>query len=173
MATRKKAAAPVKEDCPAVKSQGASISDRRKGSFFTRFTAEASRLAGRPEAFIAAALIVVVWAATGPIFGFSEIWQLVINTGTTIITFLMVFIIQASQNRDTVALHLKIDELIRATGPAHNALLDIDSLDESQLEKLRARYESLAETALEEADILEEVEDKAAVKSPRRKRAAA
>ena len=114
-----------------------------RGSLFTRFSAFVSRQAGRPQAFVGAVAIVVVWAATGPFLGFSETWQLVINTGTTIITFLMVFVIQASQNRDTTALHLKIDELIRATAPAHNALLDIDNLDEKKLEEMRRRYEEL------------------------------
>jgi len=149
---------------------GGSRGDRPGRSFFTRFTAAVSRIAGRPEAFVSAVAIVVAWAVTGPIFDYSETWQLLINTGTTIITFLMVFVIQASQNRDTVALHLKIDELIRATGDAHNALLDIDNLDEDKLQKLRKRYTQLASRALEEADILAEAADEA---PPRRRPSAA
>ncbi|BCW86935.1 hypothetical protein sos41_00600 [Alphaproteobacteria bacterium SO-S41] len=128
---------------------------RDKGSFFTRFSAFISRHAGRPEAFIAAVAIVIVWAVAGPFVGYSETWQLIINTGTTIITFLMVFVIQASQNRDTAALHLKIDELIRATVPAHNALLDIDNLDEQTLEKMRHRYEQLAREATSKGNVLD------------------
>lgn len=118
-----------------------------KGSFFTRFSAVVARVVGRPGATLLAALIVLVWALSGPFVGYSENWQLVINTGTTIITFLMVFVIQASQNRDTAAVHLKLDELIRATKHAQNVLLDIDSLDESTLEKLRKKYEALAHEA--------------------------
>jgi low affinity Fe/Cu permease len=126
-------------------------------SFFTRFTNAVSRLAGRPVAFVAAFTIVVAWAVSGPVFGFSETWQLVINTGTTIITFLMVFIIQASQNRDTAALHLKLDELVRVTRGAHNALLNIDTIDETHLERLRKLYLHLGEAAAHEADIVEEM----------------
>ncbi|MCC6918232.1 MAG: low affinity iron permease family protein [Alphaproteobacteria bacterium] len=162
-------------DSPATGNDSAATGNgsRARRSFFTRFTAAVSRIAGRPEAFVFAAAIVVVWAVTGPIFAYSETWQLLINTGTTIITFLMVFVIQASQNRDTVALHLKIDELIRATGAAHNALLDIDNLDEEKLEKLRKRYEALASTALEEADIIAEAESEAEDEAPHARRAAA
>jgi low affinity Fe/Cu permease len=128
-----------------------------KRSLFTRFTNWVSTRTGRPAAFVAAALIVIVWAASGPVFGYSEPWQLVINTGTTIITFLMVFVIQASQNRDTAALHLKLDELLRVTGRAHNALLNIDTIDETHLEKLRKLYTQLGADAAEEADIVEEM----------------
>ena len=132
-------------------------SGQSKRSFFTRFTSTISRYAGRPEAFAIAFAIVLGWALSGPIFGFSENWQLIINTGTTIITFLMVFIIQASQNRDTAAMHLKLDELLRVTEPAHNSLLNIDNLDEAHLEKLRRLYLHLGEVAAEDADIVEEM----------------
>jgi low affinity Fe/Cu permease len=98
---------------------------------------------------MSAALIIVVWGVTGPIFKFSDTWQLVINTGTTIVTFLMVFLIQNTQNRDSHAVQLKLDELIRAVGGAHNALLDLEELEESDLEGFRARYEKLAHTARE------------------------
>ena len=91
--------------------------------------------------------LIVVWLITGPIFGYSDTWQLVINTGTTIVTFLMVFLIQNTQNRDTAAIQLKLDELIRATQGAHNALMDIEELEERQLEVFRARYERLAAEA--------------------------
>ena len=98
---------------------------------------------------MAAASIVVVWGVTGPIFKFSDTWQLVINTGTTIVTFLMVFLIQNTQNRDSHAVQLKLDELIRAVGGAHNALLDLEGLEEADLERFRVRYEELARTARE------------------------
>jgi len=129
----------------------------KRRSLFTRFTTRVSQLAGRPVAFVAALAIVVAWAASGPVFGYSETWQLVINTGTTIITFLMVFVIQASQNRDTAALHLKLDELLRVTDRAHNALLNIDTIDEEHLERLRKLYTHLGSRAAEEADIVEEM----------------
>ena len=96
-----------------------------------------------------AALIILVWGVTGPIFEFSDTWQLVINTGTTIVTFLMVFLIQNTQNRDSHAVQLKLDELIRAVSGAHNALLDLEGLEEADLERFRSRYEELARTARE------------------------
>jgi low affinity Fe/Cu permease len=99
---------------------------------------------GRPGTFLLALGVIAVWIVTGPIFGFSDTWQLVINTGTTIITFLMVFLIQNTQNRDTAAIQLKLDELIRVTQGAHNALLDLEELDEGMLDHFRARYSALA-----------------------------
>lgn len=106
-----------------------------------------SRWCGRPSTFLLAVGVIVVWIVTGPIFGFSDTWQLVINTGTTIITFLMVFLIQNTQNRDTAAIQLKLDELIRATQGAHNALMDLEELEERQIEAFRQRYERLAAEA--------------------------
>ncbi len=107
----------------------------------------ASRHAGRPASFSLAVLVILVWIVTGPLFGFSDTWQLVINTGTTIVTFLMVFLIQNSQNRDTEAIQIKLDELIRATQGAHNALLDLEELNEESLDAFRTRYEALAASA--------------------------
>jgi low affinity Fe/Cu permease len=104
-------------------------------------------LAGRPTTFLIALAAVVLWALSGPLFGFSNTWQLVINTTTTIVTFLMVFIIQNTQNRDTEAMQIKLDELIRATQGAHNAVLDLEELDEEQLDRYRQRYEELAAAA--------------------------
>jgi low affinity Fe/Cu permease len=106
-----------------------------------------ARLSGRPRAFALATGTVVAWAVTGPLFRYSDTWQLTINTGTTIVTFLMVFLIQNTQNRDAEAVQVKLDELIRVTEGAHNALLDLEDLDESELERIRARYEALAERA--------------------------
>jgi len=98
-------------------------------------------------AFILAALAVVVWGLTGPMFGFSDTWQLVINTSTTIVTFLMVFLIQATQNRDAEAMQVKLDEIIRAIGNAKNELLDIEELEESDLDRIRKTYEEIARKA--------------------------
>ena len=106
-----------------------------------------SRWCGRPSTFLFALCVIVLWIVSGPLFGFSDTWQLVINTGTTIITFLMVFLIQNTQNRDTVAMQLKLDELIRATRGAHNALLDLEELNEANLEAFRTRYVRLAADA--------------------------
>jgi low affinity Fe/Cu permease len=119
-------------------------------SWFTRAAKWASRTSGRPITFMIALAIILIWAITGPIFKFSDTWQLVINTGTTIITFLMVFLIQNTQNRDTEALQIKLDELIRAVGSAHNALLDLEELDDDELDDIRKDYLDLAQTARDE-----------------------
>jgi low affinity Fe/Cu permease len=118
-----------------------------KASPFTRFAKWIARAMGHPAAFVLALLIIVGWAVVGPVFGFSDTWQLVINTGTTIVTFLMVFLIQNTQNRDSEAMQLKLDELIRAVQGAHNALLDLEELTQADLDRLRARYEGLARQA--------------------------
>ena len=123
-----------------------------RASWFTRFATAAARATGRPGTFALAALIIVIWAATGPIFGFSDTWQLIINTGTTIVTFLMVFLIQNTQNRDSEAMHVKMDELIRAARGAHNALLDLEELDDKTLDTIRARYRKLAAKAREDIE---------------------
>jgi len=106
-----------------------------------------SRWCGRPSTFLLAVGVIAVWIVTGPVFGFSDTWQLVINTGTTIVTVLMVFLIQNTQNRDTAAIQLKLDELIRATKGVHNALMDLEELEEARIEAFRARYERLAAEA--------------------------
>ncbi len=119
---------------------------------YSSFAKNASHFCGRPRVFSIAVGIILVWVVTGPIFGFSDTWQLVINTGTTIITFLMVFLIQNTQNRDTEAIQIKLDELIRATQGAHNALLDLEDLEEEALDSFRTRYEALASDARKELD---------------------
>jgi len=106
-----------------------------------------ARWAGRPVTFIVCVALVVIWALSGPLFKFSDTWQLIINTGTTIITFLMVFLIQNTQNRDTQAMQIKLDELIHVTSRANNELLDLEELEESELERLRAHYEAMAQKA--------------------------
>lgn len=122
----------------------------RSKSWFTRFTKSTSRATGRPLAFTLALGLIVVWAASGPLFRFSDTWQLVINTTTTVVTFLMVFLIQATQNRDSEAIQVKLDELIRSTEGAHTALLDLEELEESELDEIRERYQNLAERARKE-----------------------
>ena len=116
-------------------------------SWFTRSAKWTARQTGRPATFVVAVAIILVWALTGPLFGFSDTWQLVINTGTTIVTFLMVFLIQNTQNRDSEAIQVKLDELIRAIEGAHNALLDLEELEEKDLDRIRTNYEKLAERA--------------------------
>jgi low affinity Fe/Cu permease len=116
-------------------------------SWFSRFAKSTARITGKPVTFMMAVSIILVWAVMGPMFGFSDTWQLVINTGTTIITFLMVFLIQNTQNRDSEALQVKLDELIRATHGAQNALLDLEELEEEELDRIKAGYEEMAERA--------------------------
>jgi low affinity Fe/Cu permease len=119
-------------------------------TLFDRFAKWTSRTVGHPATFAAAVLIIVVWAITGPLFGFSNTWQLAINTGTTIVTFLMVFLIQNTQTRDGTAMQLKLDELIRAIEGAHNGLLDLEELSDEDLERLRAHFEALARESRED-----------------------
>ena len=118
-------------------------------TWYSGFAKSASHFCGRPRTFALAVAIILIWIITGPIFGFSDTWQLVINTGTTIITFLMVFLIQNTQNRDTEAIQIKLDELIRATQGAHNALLDLEELEEEALDAFRRKYQVLAASARE------------------------
>jgi low affinity Fe/Cu permease len=119
----------------------------RNSAWYSRFAKATAHFSGRPRVFAMAVAVILLWIVTGPIFGFSDTWQLVINTGTTIITFLMVFLIQNTQNRDTEAIQVKLDELIRATKGAHNALLDLEELEEETLDGFRAKYEALAKAA--------------------------
>ena len=116
-------------------------------SLFTRFSKATARATGNPVTFAIALGVIVVWAVAGPIFHWSDTWQLVVNTGTTIVTFLMVFLIQATQNRDAEAIQIKLDEIIRSQDRAHNALLDLEELEEDDLVKVREEYLELADAA--------------------------
>ena len=124
----------------------------RRKSLFSRFATGAAALMGRAPVFFVAVAAVVVWAASGPFLGFSELWQLTINTGTTIVTFLMVFLIQNSQNRDAETVQIKLDELLRAVELADNRLLDLEQMSEKELVKLRKEYALLAEKARGDAE---------------------
>jgi low affinity Fe/Cu permease len=130
---------------------GTNVSMRptKSRSPFTRFAKSTSRYAGRPISFLVAVTVVLAWLAAGPVFGFSDTWQLVINTGTTIVTFLMVFLIQNTQFRDAEAVQIKLDELLRVTRGAHTALLDLEELEDHELDVLHRRYEQVAKEARE------------------------
>lgn len=125
----------------------------KSNSFFERFSNWAVKFTGSEVAFLGAMLIVIVWAVTGPFFHYSETWQLVINTGTTIITFLMVFLIQKAQNKDSKAIQIKLNELIAAHEKASNRIVDIEDLTEKELDQLHYYYENLAQFAKKDADI--------------------
>jgi low affinity Fe/Cu permease len=118
----------------------------KQTTWFTRFAKKTAQLSGRPAAFGLALATILAWLVTGPVFGFSDTWQLIINTGTTIITFLMVFLIQNTQNRDTAAIQIKLDELIRVSR-GHNALMDLEELEEAEIEMFRRKYEAMAALA--------------------------
>jgi low affinity Fe/Cu permease len=136
--------------------------------WFVRFAQWVSHITGRPITFLLAVATILVWGSLGPVFGYSDTWQLVINTGTTIVTFLMVFVIQNTQNRDTAAIHIKVDELIRVSKRARNVLLDLEELDDKTLETLRLDYEGLARKAKAQAKAPETI--KAVPKRPARSR---
>jgi low affinity Fe/Cu permease len=139
----------AEEKRPVVVRSSSVEGARRRQGFFQRFAQSTSRFVGTSFAFGAAVFLVVVWAATGPLFHFSDTWQLVINTGTTVITFLMVFVIQHTQNRDTESLRLKLDELIRAVDNARNDFIEIDDLDEEELRALQDEFKNLRQRVTE------------------------
>ena len=138
-----------------IKLQRAKRKKKKKGLviFFETFANRITHATGKPMAFIIAFLAILVWAVTGPIFGFSDTWQLIINTSTTIITFLMVFLIQHAQNKDTAAVHLKLNELIAATGTASNRLVDVEDLTAEELEILKKYYVRLSDLAEKESNV--------------------
>ena len=129
------------------------MSKKKKKSFFETFANKMTAFTGSSSAFIGAVVIIILWAVTGPIFNYSETWQLIINTGTTIITFLMVFLIQKAQNKDGKAIQLKLNELIAAHEKASNRMVDIEDLDEDGLDELHKFYEKLSDLAEKEDDI--------------------
>jgi low affinity Fe/Cu permease len=131
---------------------------------FTVLATKASQIMGTPWAFLLATACIIAWAMTGPVFGFSDTWQLVINTGTTIITFLMVFLIQNTQNRDARAMHLKIDELISAGREARNEMINIEELSDEELEKIALRYQKLKEES-EASETVQKVAEEAATRA--------
>jgi low affinity Fe/Cu permease len=128
--------------------------------FFRKFANKTSEVVGSPWSFLAAVLVIVIWAISGPLFGFSDTWQLVINTGTTIITFLMVFLIQNTQNRDAKAIHLKLDELLRSVEGARTGLVDLEDLSDEELKKLQEQFQKLREKQIplvnDDLDTIEE-----------------
>lgn len=147
---------------------------KQSANFFEKFSAKITKATGKPLAFILAFIVIVIWIVTGPLFHYSDTWQLVINTGTTIITFLMVFIIQHSQNKDTTAIQLKLNELIAANKDASNRLIDIEDISEAELDAIKKFYITLAELAKKEANIhathsLDEAKENNIEKKKRRK----
>lgn len=129
---------------------------KRSGPWFNHFAKWTAHTTGRPSAFLLAVLVIVAWAVTGPLFHYSDTWQLAINTGTTIVTFLMVFLIQNTQNRDSQALHVKLDELIRAISSADNRLIDLDELTDEELARIQNHYAKLARKSKPELRELQE-----------------
>jgi low affinity Fe/Cu permease len=129
------------------------INKKGISNIFDAFSSKVTKVTGKPVSFIVAFLIIVIWAITGPLFHFSDTWQLVINTGTTIITFLMVFVIQQSQNKDTIALQLKLNELIAATQGASNRLIDVEDLNPEELDALKQFYVKLSTLAKKDNDL--------------------
>ena len=126
---------------------------KNKLPFFERFSSRITRFTGKPITFIIAILVIITWAISGPIFNFSDTWQLAINTGTTIITFLMVFVIQQSQNKDTIAIQLKLNELIAASPNTSNRLIDVEDISDEELELLKKFYIKLSALSKKEKDI--------------------
>jgi low affinity Fe/Cu permease len=135
--------------------------------WFRKFAQKTAEVVGHSQAFFVATSVVAIWALTGPIFHFSDTWQLVINTGTTIVTFLMVFLIQNTQNRDSHALHLKLDELIRANKHARNALLALEGMSDEDLAKLQSEFEELRDTVAQRRSEINEAESGETVTPPR------
>src|SRR5437016_1719101 len=136
---------PKKLKSPFTEAREQVIASSAVHLWFSRFASRAAQLVGQAYMFLLAVAVIIAWALIGPVFHFSDTWQLIINTGTTIITFLVVFLIQNTQNRDAKAIHLKLDELIRSHVPAHNDMIDIENLSDEELEVLKARYAALCD----------------------------
>jgi low affinity Fe/Cu permease len=128
--------------------------------FFHKFAKRTSAVFGSPVAFIIAMLVIIIWGVTGPLFGFSDTWQLIINTGTTIVTFLVVFLIQNTQNRDAQAIHLKLDELIKGVEGARTSMVDLEDLSDAELERLQKEFQNLREAGDNKPAIAHAVEQK-------------
>lgn len=126
---------------------------RKRSELLERFSFQATRATGTSFAFLIAVAAIVIWAVTGPLFGFSDTWQLVINTGTTIVTFLMVFLIQRTQNKDAIAIHLKLNEIVAAMEGASNRLIDVEDLNEADIAALRNYYKKLIELARKDENL--------------------
>jgi low affinity Fe/Cu permease len=152
----------LEEETPSAETTIITRTDR-----FAKFSAKSSHYLGSRWAFICAIAVILVWAISGPIFHYSDTWQLVINTGTTIVTFLMVFLIQNTQNRDSHALHLKLDELIRANTHARNALLALEGMSDEDLAKLQSEFEELRDTVAQRRSEINEAESGETVTPPR------
>jgi len=129
------------------------MKNKTNNGFFEKFSNWATKFTGSPIAFLAATTLVIVWAATGPFFNYSETWQMIINTGTTIVTFLMVFLIQKAQNKDSKAIQIKLNEIIASNEKASNRIVDIEDLSEKELDQLHLYYEKLADLAEEDQKI--------------------
>jgi low affinity Fe/Cu permease len=142
----------ARSESDTVARDGGAMRPTKPRSWFTRLTKWTAHAAGRPLTFMMAFAVIIVWGVTGPLFRFSDTWQLVINTGTTIVTFLMVFLIQSTQNRDGEAVQVKLDEIIRAIGKAQNELLDLEELEEEDLERIRDGYRQMARKARHERE---------------------
>lgn len=137
--------APPDQKSPLAQAREQVAQSNSMNLWFSRFASKTARLVGHPAMFLAAIMTLVVWGISGPIFHFSDTWQLIINTGTSVLTFLIVFLIQNTQNRDAKALHLKLDELIRSHSPAHNDMIDIETLSDEELDELEKRYAAICE----------------------------
>lgn len=135
------------------------MSDQRSSRAFSRIAQWTAEHSGRASTFVTACVVIMIWAVTGPVFNYSDTWQLIINTGTTIVTFLMVFLMQNTQNRDTISIQIKLDELIRANEKARNRLLSLDELSEEQLKRLKETFARLADSPPEVQRKLAEARD--------------
>ena len=155
---------------PFVKKNPESLRHHPLSTTFGKFASAIATAAGSPAAFTVALVSLVAWALSGPFFAYSEAWQLVINTGTTIVTFMMVFVIQNSQNREGLAVQIKLDEIIRALGGAKNSMIDLECLSEEELAELRVKFAEIADEARKDEKAVEQTQEHINGKAPRRNR---